>query len=93
MDSVHVEPVVDQKYPVIELDMTNFMKQLSDECIDSENAEMKDDRVWTNPKITDCKTEDPTDLEEIFSLSGLEQEEKVRKFNMEFDVFHNERFL
>ena len=94
MDSLHVERSPDSKYPAIELDMTNFMEHLSDEYICG-NAEIKKDSVRTNPKIIDCKTEDPTDSGEIFSVSGLklEREQKVRKFDIEFVVLHNERFL
>jgi len=76
------------KYPAIELDMTNFMEHLSDEYICGK-MEVKDGDVQINPRIIDCKTEDCTNLEEI-SVSGVElkREEKVEYFNVEFVVFY-----
>ena len=92
MDSSHFEHPSNREYPAIELDMTYFMEHLSDEHICGK-LEVKDD-IRTNPNIIDCKTEDYTDLEEILSISRnkLEQEEKVRKFDMEFLVFYQKRF-
>ena len=67
-------------YPAIELDMIGFMECLSDEFI-CEKVEVRDVGVKTNLKITDYKTEDCTDLEDISSnsVSGLNQKERVRK--------------
>ena len=59
------------KYPAIQLDMTNFVEHLSHEYICGK-AEVRNDDVQTNPKIIDCKTEDCTNLEKFSSLSGVE---------------------
>jgi len=81
MNSINYEHSPDREYPAIELDMTNFVENLSDENICGK-AEVRNDGVRTSPKVIDCKTEDCTDLTEISSFRGikLEQEEKVSKF-------------
>ena len=88
MNSVQFKRSPGHEYPTIELEMTNFMENLSDEYVCGK-TELSDDSVQTNSKIIDCKTEKCTDLGENFSVSGLkfEREEKVRKFEMEFVVF------
>ena len=81
MNSVHITNSPDNEYPAIELDMTNFMKYLSDEYICGKD-EVSDDNVRTSPRLIDCKTEDCTDSPEISSISEFEQKEKVRNIFM-----------
>ena len=93
MNCEHFKHSPKHEYPTIELDVVNFMEHLSDEFICGK-TEVRDDGEQMNPKIIDCKTEDYINLEQISSISGngLEREEKVRKFDMKFVVFHHERF-
>ena len=78
MNSVNFKRSSDHKYPAIELDMTNFMEQLSDKCT-FPKAEVRDDGVQTNPNSIDCRT-GYTDATETCSISemGFEREEKVK---------------
>lgn len=73
-------------YPEIELDMTNFMEQLSDENIYG-NGEVIDCSIQANPKVINHENRDSIDMGKITSTSGikLEQEDMVRKFNLEFE--------
>ena len=89
MNSHNFECLPDHKYPEIELDMTNFMEHLSDKYIYGK-TEINNDSIPTNPSIIACKTED---LGEITSVSGteLEQEEKVRNFDINFVLLYPER--
>lgn len=55
---------------------------------------MKKWRCKNNLRIIDSKTEVCTDLKEISSVSGieLEQEENVRKFDINFILFYYKQF-
>ena len=68
----------------IELDMTNFMEQLSDEYICGK-PEVREDNGRTNSNRYDCMTKNSTDLGENATVSGviLELKEKVRNSNTE----------
>ena len=79
MNSDDLEQSPDHNYPAIKLDMVDFMKHLSDECI-CEKVDVRDDGGQINPNTIHCKTEDCTDLGDISSnsVSRVEQEEGVR---------------
>lgn len=51
-------------------------------------TELNYDIAQTSPKITDCKTEECTNIGEVSTVSDvvLEREEKVGKLNIEFVV-------
>ena len=78
MTTVKFEQSPDHEYPKIELDMANFVDNLSKEHT-CQQVEVRDDGVGINQKVIDCKIEACTDLGEISSNCGREfkQEEKV----------------
>lgn len=92
MNTICFDHSPDYEYPGTKLDMKTFMDHLSVEYI-ANKSKGRDHDVGTNPRISDCKTEDCTDLGEISSISrvGQEQDEKVNKFSIEFVVFYRER--
>jgi len=80
----------EHNYPAIELDMTDFMKHLSNEYVCGK-VDVGDDGGQTNPNTINCKTEDCTDLGDISSNSvgTVKQEEGVRKFKVEsFSIYY-----
>lgn len=92
MNFLHFKCSPEHKYPVIELDMTDFTEHLSKEYV-CQTSDGRDDHARTSPKIDDCKTEDCADLGEIFSVSRVKHEEEmVRQYNVKFLVFYLERF-
>lgn len=80
MNSDCMEHSSNRDYPAIELDMMDFMEQLSNEYICGK-VDISDDGMRTNRKITDCKIEDSMNLGDISSISVIkrDQEERVRK--------------
>lgn len=90
MNSAHFEHISNHEYPASELDVANVMEHLSVEYINGKAEEID----GTNPRIIDRKTKDYTDLGEVSSASivGLEQEEEVRKLDIEFIMFYHESF-
>ena len=81
MNSDHFEHIPKCDYPAIELNMMDFMKDLSNEYICKKiDITRRDADVHTNSKIINGKTEDCIDLGEISSISvgRVKQEEGVR---------------
>lgn len=78
MNSVHFEHSPNHKYPAIELDMSNFVEQLSDKYT-SHKADIKE--VQINPNPIECQTDGYTSVAEISSITkmGFEREEKVKR--------------